>query len=113
MNRQAIANWSIVQARLKTFETFEARIKLTKVTLAYLQSTIRVKMPPFFVANSRPRRHCPNFAEKGCLSSRIRFTFCRFFLGHVACRNLPWQGLIIWKPAFTCEKNLKFTILFQ
>ena len=29
----------------------------------------------------------------GFLLSRIYFTRCRYFLGHVACRNLPWQGL--------------------
>ena len=32
-------------------------------------------------------------AEGGCLLSRFHFTRCRYFLGHVACRNLPWQGL--------------------
>ena len=34
-----------------------------------------------------------NLAEGGCLLSRFHFTRCRYFLGHVACRNLPWQGL--------------------
>ena len=29
-----------------------------------------------------------------CLVSRFHFTRCRYFLSHVACRNLPWQGLI-------------------
>ena len=24
----------------------------------------------------------------------ISFERCRYFLAHVACRNLPWQGLI-------------------
>ena len=24
---------------------------------------------------------------------RFHFTHCCYFLGHVACRNLPWQGL--------------------
>ena len=38
-------------------------------------------------------RHCRNLAEGGCLLSRFHFTRCRYFLGHVACRNLPWQGL--------------------
>ena len=28
-------------------------------------------------------------AEKDCLLSRFHFTCCRYFLGHVACRNLP------------------------
>ena len=27
--------------------------------------------------------------------SRFHFRLCRYFLGHVACRNLPWQGLLI------------------
>ena len=38
-------------------------------------------------------RHCRNSAEGGCLLSRFHFTHCCYFLGHVACRNLPWQGL--------------------
>ena len=25
--------------------------------------------------------------------SRFHFMLCRYFLGHVACRNLPWRGL--------------------
>ena len=29
-------------------------------------------------------------AEGGCLLSRFHFTRCRYFLSHVACRNLPW-----------------------
>ena len=40
-------------------------------------------------------RHCRNLAEGGCLLSRFHFTRCRYFLGHVAYRNLPWQGLYI------------------
>ena len=39
-------------------------------------------------------RHCRNLAEGGCLVSRFHFMRCRYFLGHVACQNLPWQGLI-------------------
>ena len=38
-------------------------------------------------------RHCRNLAEGGCLLSRFHFRRCRYFLGHVACWNLPWQGL--------------------
>ena len=48
---------------------------------------------PFFVVNSRPYCHCRSFVEKSCLLSRIYFMRCRYFLGNVACRNLPWQGL--------------------
>ena len=48
---------------------------------------------PFFVVNSRPYCHCRSFVEKSCLLSQIYFMRCRYFLGHVACRNLPWQGL--------------------
>ena len=40
-------------------------------------------------------RHCRNLAEGGCLLSQFHFTRCRYFLGHVAYRNLPWQGLYI------------------
>ena len=39
-------------------------------------------------------RHCRNLAEGGCLLSRFHFTRCRYFMGHVACRNLPWQGVL-------------------
>ena len=39
-------------------------------------------------------RHCCNLAEGGCLLSRFHFTPCRYFLGHVTCWNLPWQGPI-------------------
>ena len=39
-------------------------------------------------------RHSRNLAEGGCLLSRFHFTRSRSFLGHVACRTLPWQGLI-------------------
>ena len=38
-------------------------------------------------------RHCDNLAEGGCPLSRSYFTRCHYFLGHVTCRNLPWQGL--------------------
>ena len=38
-------------------------------------------------------RHYRNLAEGGCLLSRFHFWRCRYFLGHVACQNLPWQGL--------------------
>jgi len=35
-----------------------------------------------------------NLAKGVCLLPRFHFTCCHYFLGHVACRNLPWQGLI-------------------
>ena len=49
---------------------------------------------PFFVVNSRPYCHCRSFVKKNCLLSRIYFMRCRYFLGHAACWNLPWQGLM-------------------
>ena len=27
--------------------------------------------------------------------SRFHFTLCRYFLGHVTCQNLSWQGFLI------------------
>ena len=49
--------------------------------------------------DSRLCRHCCNLAEGGCLLSRFHFMFCHYFLGHVACWNLPWQGLFsCWHP---------------
>jgi len=50
-------------------------------------------------------RHWRNLAEGGCLLSRFHFTRCCYFLGHVACQNLPLQDL-------KCEWNncfIKFT----
>ena len=44
------------------------------------------------VAYCRLCCHCRNLAERGCLVW-FHFTRSRYFLGHVACRNLPWQGL--------------------
>ena len=41
-------------------------------------------------------RHCHNLAEGGCLLSRFHFTCCRYFLGYVACRNLPIVTVTIW-----------------
>ena len=32
--------------------------------------------------------------KKGCRLSRFLFKCCRYFLGRVACRNLPWQRLL-------------------
>ena len=58
----------------------------------------KLAKPPFFVAYFRLRRHYRNLAEGGCRLSWFHFRLCRYFLGHVACRNLPWQGLTtqIW-----------------
>ena len=47
------------------------------------------------IVDCRLCHHCHNLAEGGCLLSRFHFMRCRYFLGHVACRNLPWQGLIV------------------
>ena len=51
----------------------------------------------FVVANSWLCCHCRNLAGGSCLLSPFHFKLCRYFLGHVACRNLPWQGLTIVK----------------
>ena len=53
----------------------------------------KLTKPPFFVAYSRLFRRCRNLAKGGCLSLRFWFTLCHYFMGHVACWNLPWQGL--------------------
>ena len=55
------------------------------------------------VAYCRLCRHCRNLAEGGCLFSRFHFTCCCYFVGHVACRNLPWQGLKILN--FFCKRT--------
>ena len=64
-----------------------------KLLLLGTQTGDKLAKPPFLVAYSRLCRHCRNLAEGGCRLSRFHFRLCRYFLGHVACRNLPWQGL--------------------
>ena len=64
-----------------------------KLHLLGIQTGDNLARPLFFVAYSRLCRHCRNLGEGGCVFPRFHFTFCRYFLGHVACRNLPWQGL--------------------
>ena len=63
-----------------------------------MQTGDKLAKPPFFVAYSRLCRHCRNLVEGGCRLSRFHFRLCRYFLGHVACRNLPWQGLSFRAP---------------
>ena len=64
----------------------------TKISRKHMKS-------PFFVVNSRPCCHRRSFVEKSCLLSRIYFMRCCYFLGHVTCRNLPWQGLYSHIPS--------------
>ena len=54
---------------------------------------------------------CCNLAEGGSLLSRFQFMRCCYFLGHVACQNLPWQGLSIvltsqWLLCIHCFTSL-------
>ena len=54
---------------------------------------------------SRLHNAVGNLATYICLRQSfvaILFESCRYFLAHVACRNLPWQGLmgvIVLRPA--------------
>ena len=43
--------------------------------------------------------------KKECCLSRFQFKWCRHFLGHVACRNLPWQSLNRRVQALGCIKG--------
>ena len=47
------------------------------------------------VAYCRLCCHCRNLAKGGFFLSQFHFTRCHHFLGHVACRNLPWQGPLL------------------
>ena len=60
------------------------------------------------VAYCRLYRHCRNLAEGACLLSRFHFTRSRYFLAHVACRNLRWQGLFLVKPHPSPNISLSF-----
>ena len=66
-----------------------------KLLLLGIQTGDKLAKPPFFVAYSRLCRHCRNLAAGGCRLSPFHLRLCRYFLGHVACRNLPWQGLML------------------
>ena len=51
--------------------------------------------PPFFETNSRLRMSLSEFCGERLSFVAISFYGCRYLLGHVACRNLPWQGLFL------------------
>ena len=75
-----------------------------RLLLLGIQTGDTLAKPPFFVAYSRLCGHCRNLAEGGCCLSRLHFRFCRYFLGHVARRNLPWQGLSYGRRSLTRVK---------
>ena len=64
------------------------RRKEWKLLLLHIQTGDKLAKPQFFVAYSWLSRHCRNLAEGGGLLLRFHLTFCRYFLGHVVCRNL-------------------------
>ena len=66
-----------------------------KLLILGIQPGDKLAKPPFFVAYSRLCRHCRNLAKGACRLSRFHFRPCCYFLGHVACRNLLWQGLMV------------------
>ena len=66
-----------------------------KLLLLGIQPGDKLAKPPFFVAYSRLCRHCRNLAEGACRLLRFHFRPCRYFLGHISCRNLPWQDLLL------------------
>ena len=59
------------------------------------------------VAYCRLCRLCHNLAEGGCLLSDF---ILRAVLGHVACRNLPWQGLYGVLPIWGAEPD-RYSVL--
>lgn len=52
------------------------------------------KLIQFFVANFRLWSRCRHFLIEWPSFVAISFGRCRYFFAHVACRNLPWQGLL-------------------
>ena len=51
------------------------------------------KLLQFFVANFWLWSRCRHFLIEWPSLVAISFGRCRYFLAHVTCRNLPWQGL--------------------
>ena len=87
-----------------------------KLLLLGIQTGDKLAKPPFFVAYSRLCRHCRNLAAEGCRLSPFHFRLCRYFLGHVACRNLPWQGLFFrlpWVPEVQFSSFVKGGAFFN
>ena len=74
-------------------QSLKRKENLRRLPLLGIQTGDTLAKPPFFVAYSRLCGHCRSLAEGGCRLSRFHFRLCRYFLGHVACRNFPWQGL--------------------
>ena len=52
------------------------------------------KLLQFFVANFLLWSRCQHFIIEWPSFVAISLGHCRYFLAHVACWNLPWQGLI-------------------
>ena len=73
-----------------------------------IQTGDKLAKTSFFVAFSRLFRHGRNLAERGCLLSRFHFTLCGYFLGHVACRKLPWQ-----RPHLICSPEIEWSELLS
>ena len=74
-------------------QSLKRRENCRRLLLPGIQTGDKLAKPPFFVTYSRLCRHCRNLAGGGCRLSQFHFRLCRYFLGHVAYRNLPWQGL--------------------
>ena len=56
-------------------------------------------------ANFRLWSHCRHFLKEWLSFVAISLGHCHYFLAHVACRNLPWQGL--WKSS--SEPSIHFS----
>ena len=79
-------------------QSLKRRENCRRLLLPGIQTGDKLAKPPFFVTYSRLCRHCRNLAGGGCRLSQFHFRLCRYFLGHVAYRNLPWQGLFNMCP---------------
>ena len=54
-----------------------------------------------------------SLAEGGCLLLRFHFTCCCYLFGHVACQNLPWQGLIVVRNRTFVDSDWRFDNLYS
>ena len=86
-----LAFW--IRAYVKQKMCFKNRIQIQIAVTNMLFIMGGSHVAVLLAAYCRLYHHCRNLAEGGCLLSRFHFTRCRYFSGHVACRNLPWQGL--------------------
>ena len=104
-NCAGLRKWSVTQHTLRRsplkltdkIRSLKRKENWWKLLLLGIQTGDKLAKPVLFVTYSQRCRHFHSLAERGCPFSPFHFTLFRYFLGHVACQNLPWQDLCYLK----------------